>query len=103
MVGTAMRSSGPKSLIDFTLALRVRSLNGTPATPVSILMLPVLPQASSMLETPVIARSIELEITASVITPPDVMMDHRILISFKPSAAACFSMSFFSSMMMAWM
>jgi hypothetical protein len=32
-------------------------------------MLPVLPQASSMLETPVIAMSIELEMIASVITP----------------------------------
>ena len=103
MVGTAMRSFGPKSLIDFTLALRVSSLNGTPATPVTILMLPVLPQASSMLETPVIAMSIELEMIASVITPPEVMIDHCTLTSFMPSAAACFSISFFSSMMMAWM
>ena len=103
MVGTAMRSFGPKSLIDLTLALRVSSLNGTPATPATILMLPVLPHASSMLETPVIAMSIEFEMIASVITPPEVMIDHRILMSFRPSAAACFSMSFLSSMMMAWM
>ena len=52
-----------------------------------------------MFDTPVIAMSIELEMIASVITPPEVMIDHRILMSFRPSAAACFSMSFFSSMM----
>ena len=56
-----------------------------------------------MLETPVIAMSIELEMIASVITPPEVMIDHCIFTSFMPSAAACFSISFFSSMMMAWM
>ncbi len=85
------------------MGFRVSSLNGTPATPVTILILPVLPHASSMFETPVIAMSIELEMSASVMTPPDVMIDHCVFTSFMPSAAACFSMSFFSSMRIAWM
>ena len=103
MVGTAMRSSGPKSLIVLTFGLRVSMRNGTPAMPLIDLIAPlVLPQASSMLETPVIATSIESERIASVITPPEVMIDHFTFTSFRPSAAACFSISFFSSMMMAW-
>src|SRR5215470_12585917 len=84
MVGTAMRSFGPKSLIDFTLGLRVSRKNGTPATPATILMVPVLPQASSMFDTPVTAMSIELEMIASVITPPEVMIDQLTLTSFRP-------------------
>ena len=73
MVGTAIRSSGPKSLIDFTFGLRVSILNGMPAIPVMVLMLPVLPQASSMFETPVVAMSTVSERIASVITPPEVI------------------------------
>ena len=99
-VGTAILSFGPKSLIDLMLASRLISVIGCAEVATMPLTPPrVRSHSSSRLPVPVLRMSTPPASSASVCAPPPLRLIHLVVTPGTPSEAACFSISFFFSMM----
>ncbi len=100
--GITMRSFSVKSLIDFTLGLRVMRNSGSwfsPDTPRTSMLPRVLAQIVAMPGMPRHTKSTEPEISASFITSDERNCDQATVTSPRPAFLASASISFWSSMM----
>ena len=99
-VGTAILSFGPISLSDLMLASRLISVIGCAEVATMPLTPPrVRSHSSRRLPVPVLRISTPPASNASVCAPPLLKVSHLVVMPERPSAAACFSISLFFSMM----